>query len=61
MPVKEIQSMVDIDGLLDIAVGFEIRALPTFHAYKNGERIEAMVGADRAGLEAVIQNSVARA
>ncbi|KAF8415795.1 thioredoxin-like protein [Boletus edulis BED1] len=52
---------VDIGELLDIANEFQIRALPTFHAYKNGERIEAIVGANLTSLEAVIQNSVARA
>ncbi|KAG6380664.1 thioredoxin-like protein [Boletus reticuloceps] len=46
---------VDIDGLPDNAVGFGIRAMPTFHAYKNGERIEAMVGANRAGLDSEVR------
>ncbi|KAG8219301.1 thioredoxin-like protein [Butyriboletus roseoflavus] len=46
---------VDIDQVPDLAGTLGIRSIPTFHAYKGKERLDQVVGADRAGLETLIQ------
>jgi len=46
---------VDVDELPDITEMAGVQAMPTFHWYKNGNKIEEMVGADPNQLKANIQ------
>ncbi|KAJ6438341.1 thioredoxin domain-containing protein [Purpureocillium lavendulum] len=41
---------VDVDELSELAAELRIRAMPTFHLYKNGEKVKELTGADQAGL-----------
>ncbi|XP_068127458.1 thioredoxin-like [Hyperolius riggenbachi] len=41
---------VDVDNARDIAESCGIRAMPTFHFYKNGSKIDEICGADEAEL-----------
>ncbi|KAI9179519.1 thioredoxin trx1 [Blastocladiella emersonii ATCC 22665] len=45
---------VDVDEVPDVAQAAGISAMPTFHAYKNGERLGEVVGANPAALESLI-------
>ena len=45
---------VDVDDADDVAAHCQIQAMPTFHFYKNGEKIAEMMGADQAKLAALI-------
>ncbi|XP_063776818.1 thioredoxin-like [Pseudophryne corroboree] len=45
---------VDVDEAEDIAGANGIKAMPTFHFYKNGAKIEELRGADPAKLEALV-------
>ena len=48
---------VDIDVCADIASERRIKALPTFHLYKNGELVELMVGVNEQRLKSLIIQS----
>ncbi|GJN75488.1 thioredoxin domain-containing protein [Purpureocillium lilacinum] len=41
---------VDVDELSDLTQELGIRAMPTFHLYKNGEKVKDLQGADQKGL-----------
>ena len=41
---------VDVDDADDVAGSVGIQAMPTFHFYKNGSKIDEMMGADQATL-----------
>lgn len=43
---------VDVDSLADLARKHDIRAMPTFKFFSNGELVDELTGADKAGLEA---------
>ncbi|KAL1996859.1 hypothetical protein VTN49DRAFT_7724 [Thermomyces lanuginosus] len=45
----------DVDESPDIAQELGIRAMPTFLLFKNGEKVEEVVGANPAAIEAAIQ------
>lgn len=45
---------VDVDDLPDIAQELGIKAMPTFHFYKNGEKIQEIVGANPKAIEQVL-------
>jgi thioredoxin 1 len=42
---------VDVDSQADISQEVGIRAMPTFVAFKNGQKIKELVGANPNGLE----------
>jgi thioredoxin 1 len=46
---------LDVDDLSELAAELGIRAMPTFLFFKNGERVDEVVGADPAKLERTIQ------
>jgi thioredoxin 1 len=41
---------VDVDEADDVAGSVGIQAMPTFHFYRNGRKIDEMMGADQATL-----------
>lgn len=45
---------VDVDAQDKIAQRCGIRAMPTFHFYKGGEKVDEMMGANVAGLKAKV-------
>ena len=45
---------VDVDEADDIAAACAIRAMPTFHFYRGGQKIEEMMGADQNKLTSLI-------
>ncbi|KAF2838928.1 Cop c 2-like protein [Patellaria atrata CBS 101060] len=45
---------IDVDELPDVAQELGIRAMPTFLLFKNGEKVEEIVGANPKALEAAI-------
>ncbi|XP_075067002.1 thioredoxin-like [Mixophyes fleayi] len=46
---------VDVDDAQDVASHCDIKCMPTFHFYKNGERIHEFSGANQASLEKKVQ------
>ncbi|PCD27846.1 hypothetical protein FGRA07_02985 [Fusarium graminearum] len=46
---------VDVDEAEDISQEYGIRAMPTFIAFKNGEKSDEVVGADPSKLERMVQ------
>ncbi|XP_063770290.1 thioredoxin-like [Pseudophryne corroboree] len=46
---------VDVDDAQDVASHCDIKCMPTFHFYKNGERIHEFSGANQASLEQKVQ------
>ncbi|KAH9910780.1 thioredoxin [Epithele typhae] len=47
---------VDIDEAADIAEEVGVRAMPTFIAFKSGQKIKEVVGANPAGLQAMVES-----
>ncbi|CAD7696407.1 unnamed protein product [Ostreobium quekettii] len=46
---------VDVDAAQEVAANVGITAMPTFHGYKNGQKVGEVVGANKAGLEKLIE------
>ena len=46
---------VDVDEVPDVAQELGVRAMPTFMFFKNGEKVDEVVGANVRALEAAIQ------
>jgi thioredoxin 1 len=46
---------IDVDEVNDVASELGIRAMPTFLLFKNGEKIEEIVGANEKALRAAIE------
>ncbi|CAB1351528.1 unnamed protein product [Coregonus sp. 'balchen'] len=42
---------VDVDEAADVAKHCDIKCMPTFHFYKNGEKVDEFSGANQATLE----------
>jgi len=42
---------VDVDAVPDVAQEVGIRAMPTFAVFKNGDKVNELVGANPSGLE----------
>ncbi|KAF8555114.1 thioredoxin-like protein, partial [Imleria badia] len=49
---------VNIDQVEDLAEALSIRSIPTFHAYKNGDRVDQLVGANLGRLEAFVKTGL---
>ena len=49
---------IDVDELPDVAQELGIRAMPTFMLFKDGEKVEEIVGADPRKLEAAIKKHI---
>lgn len=50
---------IDVDEVPDVAQELGIRAMPTFVVFKNGEKIQEVVGANPKALEAAIKAATA--
>lgn len=46
---------VDVDEAEDVSQEYGIRAMPTFIAFKDGEKVDEVVGADPSKLERMIE------
>eukprot|EP00892_Ulva_mutabilis_P010065 jgi/Ulvmu1/7430/UM036_0091.1 len=46
---------VDVDKCPDLSQKFSIRAMPTFIAFRKGEQVEQVVGADLEKIEALLE------
>jgi thioredoxin 1 len=45
---------LDVDEVSDVAAELEIRAMPTFLVFKNGEKVEEVVGANEKAIRAAL-------
>lgn len=50
---------VDVDDLADSAAHAGIRAMPTFQVWKNGEKVQEIVGGSTQGLTELVQRIAA--
>jgi thioredoxin 1 len=49
---------VDVDEVPDVAQELGIRAMPTFIFFKDGEKVDEVVGANPAAIKAAIENNL---
>eukprot|EP01117_Protostelium_nocturnum_P014657 TRINITY_DN559_c0_g1_i1.p1 TRINITY_DN559_c0_g1~~TRINITY_DN559_c0_g1_i1.p1 ORF type:complete len:109 (-),score=26.49 TRINITY_DN559_c0_g1_i1:62-388(-) len=50
---------VNVEEREDIAKECDISAMPTFHLYKDGKKVESLVGADQNKLKALVEKHAA--
>ncbi|CEP08852.1 hypothetical protein [Parasitella parasitica] len=50
---------VDVDAVADVAAEFSIRAMPTILYFRKGEKVDEVVGANAANIEAKIKSLAA--
>ncbi|KAI9894992.1 MAG: hypothetical protein M1814_000214 [Vezdaea aestivalis] len=50
---------VDVDEQPEIAQEYSVRAMPTFLIFKNGEKVDEVVGANKLALDAAVKKAVA--
>ncbi|BFZ62585.1 thioredoxin trx1 [Saitoella coloradoensis] len=49
---------IDVDELSEVAAKYNIRAMPTFLLFKNGEKVGEVVGASAPNLEKAIKENL---
>ena len=49
---------IDVDEVPDVAQELQIRAMPTFLLFKNGQKIAEVVGANPSALEGAIKSNM---
>ncbi|KAI9736441.1 MAG: hypothetical protein M1818_006175 [Claussenomyces sp. TS43310] len=49
---------IDVDDVPDVAQELGIRAMPTFIVFKNGEKVQEIVGANPQGLKVAIEKAI---
>lgn len=52
---------LDVDEVPDVAQELGVRAMPTFFVFKNGEKVQEVVGANKTALEVVVASQVGEA
>lgn len=50
---------VDVDSLSEVAAEYQIRAMPTFLLFKDGQEVAKVVGANHTKLRTVVQEQMA--
>jgi thiol-disulfide isomerase/thioredoxin len=53
-PLRRADSLFFSSFAMQVAARCSIRAMPTFHFYKNGEKVEEMMGADQTKLASLV-------
>mmetsp|Transcript_49705 Transcript_49705/g.161094 ORF Transcript_49705/g.161094 Transcript_49705/m.161094 type:complete len:94 (-) Transcript_49705:174-455(-) len=48
---------VDVDELEEVATSERITAMPTFHVYRNGKVVDAVMGADQTLLKMMVRRA----
>ncbi|KAL2108420.1 hypothetical protein VUR80DRAFT_3813 [Thermomyces stellatus] len=49
---------IDVDAVPDVAAELGIRAMPTFLLFKDGKKVDEMLGANPQGLQGLVQKAV---
>ena len=48
----------DVDESPDIAMELNVTAMPTFFLFKNGQKVDELVGANPSALKTVVQKNI---
>lgn len=49
---------IDVDAVPDVAAELGIRAMPTFMLFKDGEKVEELLGANPQGLQTLVEKAL---